>query len=60
LAHVAYANQIPYIAFRSVSDLAGGNDFKEVGAFFGSGLAETNEAAVTLEFLTKWKQRKKQ
>lgn len=60
LAHVAYANQIPYIAFRSVSDLAGGNDFKEVGAFFGSGLAETNEAAVTLEFLAKWKQRKKQ
>jgi adenosylhomocysteine nucleosidase len=60
LAHVAYANQIPYIAFRSVSDLAGGNDFKEVGAFFGSGLAETNEAEVTLEFLAKWKQRKKQ
>ncbi len=58
LAHVAYANQVPYIAFRSVSDLAGGNDFKEVGAFFGSGLAETNEATVTLEFLAQWKLRK--
>lgn len=54
LAHVAYANQVPYIAFRSVSDLAGGQDFNEVGAFFGSGLAETNEAAVTLAFLEEW------
>ena len=54
LAHVAYANQVPYIAFRSVSDLAGGQDFNEVGAFFGSGLAETNEAAVTLAFLDEW------
>ena len=58
LAHVAYANSVPYIAFRSVSDLAGGHDFKEVGAFFGSGLAETNEAAVTLAFLEQWKLRK--
>lgn len=58
LAHVAYANRVPYIAFRSVSDLAGGHDFKEVGAFFGSGLAETNEAAVTLAFLEQWKLRK--
>jgi len=54
LAHVAYANQVPYIAFRSVTDLAGGQDFTEVGAFFGSGLAETNEAAVTLAFLEQW------
>ncbi|HEY9103317.1 5'-methylthioadenosine/S-adenosylhomocysteine nucleosidase [Chitinimonas sp.] len=58
-AHVAYANQIPYIAFRSLSDLAGGNDFREVGAFFGSGLAETNEAKVTLAFLSAWKARNK-
>lgn len=54
LAQVAYANGVPFIAFRSVSDLAGGNDFKEVGAFFGSGLAETNEARVTLDFLAAW------
>lgn len=58
LAQVAYTNRIPFIAFRSVSDLAGGNDFKEVGAFFGSGLAETNEAKVTLAFLRKWHDRK--
>lgn len=55
-AQVAYANKIPFIAFRSVSDLAGDNDFKDVGAFFGSGLAETNEAKVTLAFLRAWKE----
>lgn len=57
-AQVAYANGVPFIAFRSVSDLAGGNDFKDVGAFFGSGLAETNEAKVTLAFLEAWKRRR--
>ncbi len=56
LAQVAYANGVPFMAFRSVSDLAGGNDFKDVGAFFGSGLAEANEASVTLAFLAAWKQ----
>jgi len=53
-AHVAYANQIPFIAFRSLSDLAGAHDFTDVGAFFGSGLAESNEARVTLSFLDAW------
>src|SRR5262245_47065952 len=53
-AHVAFANQIPFIAFRSVSDLAGGSDVQEVGAFFGSGLAEANASAVTLAFLKAW------
>ena len=53
-AHVAYANEIPFIAFRSLSDLAGGKDFKNVGAFFGSGLAEGNESKVTLGFLEAW------
>ena len=53
-AHVAYANGIPFIAFRSLSDLAGGSDFNDVGAFFGSGLAESNSAAVTLAFLAEW------
>ena len=56
-AQVAYANRVPFIAFRSLSDLAGGNDFKDVGAFFGSGLAETNEASVTLAFLEAWGRR---
>jgi adenosylhomocysteine nucleosidase len=53
-AHVAYANQIPFIAFRSLSDLAGGSDSKDLTAFFGSGLAEANSSAVTLAFLEAW------
>jgi adenosylhomocysteine nucleosidase len=58
LAHVARANGVPYIAFRSLSDLAGAEGFDEdVGALFSSGLAETNEARVTLAFLEAWKLR---
>ncbi len=53
-AHVAYANGIPFLAFRALSDQAGGTDYKDVGAFFGSGLAETNESRVTLAFLQAW------
>ena len=53
-AHVAYANSIPFLAFRALSDQAGGTDYKDVGAFFGSGLAETNESRVTLAFLQAW------
>lgn len=56
LAHVAHANGIPYIAFRSLSDLAGAHAFNaDVVALFASGLAEHNEAAVTLAFLEAWK-----
>ncbi|MGA0612404.1 5'-methylthioadenosine/S-adenosylhomocysteine nucleosidase [Caldimonas sp. KR1-144] len=56
LAHVAHANGVPYIAFRSLSDLAGGEGFDaDVGALFASGLAEVNEAAVTLAFLDAWR-----
>lgn len=56
LAHVAHANGVPYIAFRSLSDLAGAEGFDEdVGALFSSGLAEANEAKVTLAFLDAWK-----
>ena len=59
LAHVAYANGIPYIAFRSLSDLAGAEEFNaDVGALFASGLAEANESAVTLAFLEAWRQRR--
>jgi adenosylhomocysteine nucleosidase len=53
-AHVAYANGIPFLTFRALSDQAGGSDYKEVGAFFGSGLAEANESRVTLAFLQAW------
>jgi adenosylhomocysteine nucleosidase len=56
LAHVAYSNGIPYIAFRSLSDLAGAEEFNaDVGALFASGLAEANESAVTLAFLDAWR-----
>jgi adenosylhomocysteine nucleosidase len=58
LAHVAYANGIPYIAFRSLSDLAGAEALDaDAVALFASGLAETNEAAVTLAFLDGWHHR---
>ncbi|HET7794454.1 MAG TPA: 5'-methylthioadenosine/S-adenosylhomocysteine nucleosidase [Rhizobacter sp.] len=60
LAHVARSNGVPYIAFRSLSDLAGATEFNaDVGALFSSGLAEANEAAVTLAFLEAWKRRPK-
>ena len=56
LAHVAYANNVPYIAFRSLSDLAGGETFDpDVVALFSSGLAEANESAVALAFLEAWR-----
>jgi adenosylhomocysteine nucleosidase len=55
LGQVAYANGVPYLAFRSLSDLAGGGgEGASVGAFFGSGLAEANEARVTIAFLQAW------
>jgi adenosylhomocysteine nucleosidase len=58
LAHVAYANSIPYIAFRSLSDLAGAEAFDaDALTLFTSGLAERNEAAVTLAFLEAWHRR---
>lgn len=50
VAHVAYANRTPFIAFRSLSDLAGGSkDENEVGTFFQ--LAADNSAATILAFL---------
>jgi adenosylhomocysteine nucleosidase len=58
VAHVAYANRIPFIGFRSLSDLAGAHEFdKDVGALFSSGLAENNASALTLAFLQAWKAR---
>lgn len=61
LAHVAYANHVPYLAFRSLSDLAGAEEFNaDVGALFASGLAETNASAVTLAFLDAWAKQPRQ
>jgi adenosylhomocysteine nucleosidase len=50
VAHVAYANSKPFIAFRSLSDLAGGGDGEnEIEVF--SRLASDNSAAVVKAFL---------
>ena len=53
-AHVAHNNGVPYIAFRSLSDLAGGGDgANEMGTFMH--LAASNSAKVLHAFLTAWK-----
>lgn len=52
VAHVAYVNRVPYIAFRSLSDLAGGGPGKNEGRIFGK-LAAENSATVVLTYLKK-------
>jgi adenosylhomocysteine nucleosidase len=53
VAMVAYANGVPFIAFRSLSDLAGGDrGANEVRTFFQ--LASDNSAAVVQRFLALW------
>jgi adenosylhomocysteine nucleosidase len=53
VAMVAYANSVPFIAFRSLSDLAGGDAAANgLGAFFQ--LASDNSAAVVQRFLALW------
>jgi adenosylhomocysteine nucleosidase len=53
IATVAYANGVPFIAFRSLSDLAGGDHGpNEMRVFFQ--LASDNSAAVVQRFLTVW------
>jgi len=50
VAHVAYANLVPFIAFRSLSDLAGGGlGENEISTFFQ--LAADNSATVVAAFL---------
>jgi adenosylhomocysteine nucleosidase len=50
---VAYSNAVPYIAFRSLSDLAGGGEGEnEMGTFMG--IAADNSAKVLLAFLKNW------
>ncbi|WP_172123389.1 MULTISPECIES: 5'-methylthioadenosine/S-adenosylhomocysteine nucleosidase [unclassified Devosia] len=50
VAHVAYANDVPFIAFRSLSDLAGGGEGEnQMGTFMG--LASNNSAAVVTAFI---------
>lgn len=53
-AMVAHSNGVPYIAFRSLSDLAGGGEGEnEMGTFMH--LAATNSAHVLRAFLAAWK-----
>src|SRR5262249_10117040 len=53
LATVASANPLPFIAFRSLSDLAGGGEgTNEIRTFMQ--LAADNSAAVVQRFLTVW------
>jgi adenosylhomocysteine nucleosidase len=54
VGHVAYSNGVPWIAFRSLSDLAGGGEGEnEMGTFMG--IAADNSARVLLSFLREWK-----
>jgi adenosylhomocysteine nucleosidase len=51
---VAYSNGVPWIAFRSLSDLAGGGEGEnEMGTFMSN--AADNSAKVLLAFLAAWK-----
>jgi len=50
VAHVAFSNGVPFLAFRSLSDLAGGGEgANEMGIFFS--LAARNAADVVVAFL---------
>ena len=51
VAHVAYANHVPFIIFRSLSDLAGGDAGKNTMETFER-LASDNSAALVLSFLS--------
>jgi len=54
VAQVAYANNVPWLAFRSLSDLAGGGEGEnEIDTFFQ--VAADNSARVVLAFLRQWK-----
>ncbi len=53
VAHVAYVNRVPFLAFRSVSDLAGGNDVSNLEVF--QQLAAGNAARTLLAFLDLWR-----
>jgi adenosylhomocysteine nucleosidase len=52
VALVAFVHRVPFIAFRSLSDLAGGGAGKNEGKTFGK-LASDNSATVVLAFLAK-------
>jgi adenosylhomocysteine nucleosidase len=53
LAMVAHANGVPFIVFRSLSDLAGGGEGENEMATFLK-LAADNAAAAVTAFLAAW------
>lgn len=56
VAHVAYANRVPFIGFRSLSDLAGRQAGQnEIGTF--RQLAASNSTALVVAFLQEWTSR---
>ncbi len=52
VAHVAFANHIPFLAFRALADMSSGFDPGE--GLFASELAIANSSAVALAFLDAW------
>jgi len=54
VAHVALANDVPFLGFRSLSDLAGGGPGANEIRTFGF-LAADNSAAVLRRFLREWR-----
>jgi adenosylhomocysteine nucleosidase len=54
ISQVAALNGIPFLGFRSLSDLAGGGAGANEIRLFGR-LAADNSAAVLLEFLREWR-----
>jgi adenosylhomocysteine nucleosidase len=54
VAQVSYMNNVPFLGFRSLSDLAGGGDGEnQIGTFFQ--LAANNSANVVLNFVDNYK-----
>jgi adenosylhomocysteine nucleosidase len=54
VAQVAYSNNVPFLGFRSLSDLAGGGEGEnEIGTFFQ--LAANNSASVVLAFIDNYR-----
>jgi len=53
IAQVAYTNGVPFLAFRGLSDLAGGGSGPNEAAQL-SGLAATNAARAVTAFLDRW------
>lgn len=55
MAQVAYTNGVPFIAFRGLSDLAGGREGPNRARALG-GLAAGNAARAALAFLEAWRE----